>query len=73
MQDSQQSTGLSAAATVDILTAAMIDRFGERAAAVAMQQLAAAQNTGDGIADRWLLIIRSIEDRLNAGPSAPSA
>ena len=66
MPDDQHSNELGEAATVDIIAAVMVERFDAHAAAVATDQLTAAHATGGGIADRWLLIVMSIEDRLSS-------
>ena len=60
----QQPQQLGESATIDILAAVMVERFGSHAAEVAAHQLAAAP-AGE-IADRWFSIVMSIEDRLNA-------
>lgn len=64
MPDNQQPQQLRGSATIDIVAAVMVERFGSRAAEVAAHQLAAA-HAGE-IADRWFSIVMSIEDRLNA-------
>lgn len=60
----REATESGEAATVDIMATAMVERFGERAVAVATSQLAAAHQANDTIADRWLSIVLSVEARL---------
>ena len=72
MRDVSDSKALTEAAAIDIMAASMVERFGEDAAALATGQLAAAHAAGDGIANRWLSIFLSIEDRLGRGRSGPA-
>lgn len=72
MRDIPDHNAPTEVATIDVMAAAMVERFGEGAAALATGQLAAAHAAGDGIADRWLSIFLSIEDRLGRGRSEPS-
>jgi hypothetical protein len=72
MPDMQHFHELGEAATIDILAAVIIERFGDRAVAVATDQLAAAHAFGGHIADRWLSILMSVENRLDAEKAVAS-
>jgi len=67
MTDFQPDNAVGDAATIDTVAAVMVERFGAHAASVATDQLAAAHASAADIADRWLSIGMSIEERLNAG------
>ena len=64
MTDNAHSEELGESATIDIMAAVMVERFGARAAHVATEQLAAAHASGSDVADRWLSIVMPIEGRL---------
>lgn len=67
MTDSTEIVGLNDATVVDVMASAMIDRFGRDAVSVATNQLAVAHAAGDAIADHWLSVVLSIDERLGLG------